>query len=127
MMLVAQVKTLNGQTLVALGQQAVGLTVGQISNLTGHDLVDPKVLASLGHVTGWNRGQSQALVNKLLCSNFTVSVSHPSWAVSFWKEPSLRVLVSQTTQPSTEAPKLLSIATHLVLCNAVLRFTKKNP
>ncbi|KAJ6653743.1 hypothetical protein lerEdw1_008770 [Lerista edwardsae] len=71
-MLVAQVKTLNGQTLVALGQQAVGLTVGQISSLPGHDLVDPEVLASLGHVLGWSRGQAQALVNKLLRSNFTL-------------------------------------------------------
>lgn len=71
--LVAQVKTFDRQTLVALGQQAMGLTTGQISNLTPQDLVDPQVLESLGQVNGWNRGQSQGLVNKILRSDFTVS------------------------------------------------------
>ncbi|KAM3826842.1 uncharacterized protein M6D78_015007 [Vipera latastei] len=65
-MLVAQVKTFGKQTLIALGQQAVGLTTGQMSNLTAQDLTDHKVLESLGQVKGWNRGQSQILVNKIL-------------------------------------------------------------
>ncbi|XP_058012997.1 uncharacterized protein LOC131185003 isoform X2 [Ahaetulla prasina] len=65
-MLVAQVKTFDKETLIALGQQAMGLTVGQISNLTPQDLVDHKVLESLGQVKGWNRGQSQILVNNIL-------------------------------------------------------------
>ncbi|XP_013910647.1 PREDICTED: uncharacterized protein LOC106540135 isoform X2 [Thamnophis sirtalis] len=65
-MLVAQVKTFDKQTLIALGQQAMGLTTGQISNLTAQDLVDHKVLESLGKVKDWNRGQSQILVNKIL-------------------------------------------------------------
>ncbi|XP_026559764.1 mesothelin isoform X1 [Pseudonaja textilis] len=64
--LVAQVKTFDKQTLIALGQQAMGLTMGQISNLTPQDLVDHKVLELLGQVKGWNRGQSQILVNKIL-------------------------------------------------------------
>ncbi|XP_070616331.1 uncharacterized protein [Erythrolamprus reginae] len=65
-MLVAQVKTFDKETLIALGQQAMGLTMGHISNLTAQDLVDHKVLESLGRVKGWNRGQSQILVNKIL-------------------------------------------------------------
>ncbi|KAM6423845.1 uncharacterized protein PHA67_004688 [Liasis olivaceus] len=65
-MLVARVKTFDKQTLIALGQQAMGLTTGQISNLTAQDLMDPKVLESLGQVKGWNKGQSQILVNKIL-------------------------------------------------------------
>ncbi|XP_032086962.1 uncharacterized protein LOC116517887 [Thamnophis elegans] len=65
-MLVAQVKTFDKQTLIALGQQAMGLTTGQISNLTAQDLVDHKVLESLGKVKDWNRGQFQILVNKIL-------------------------------------------------------------
>ncbi|ETE63142.1 Mesothelin-like protein, partial [Ophiophagus hannah] len=65
-MLVAQVKTFDKQILIALGQQAMGLTMGQISNLIAQDLVDHKVLESLGQVKGWNRGQSQILVNKIL-------------------------------------------------------------
>nr|XP_028562399.1 uncharacterized protein LOC114584579 [Podarcis muralis] len=73
--LVAQVKTFDRQTLVALGQQAMGLTTGQISNLTPQDLVDPQVLESLGQVNGWNRGQSQGLVNKILRSDFTLDTA----------------------------------------------------
>ncbi|KAL7978979.1 hypothetical protein Chor_015003 [Crotalus horridus] len=65
-MLVAQVKTFDKQTLIALGQQAVGLTTGQMSDLTAQDLTDHKVLESLGQVKGWNRGQFQILVNKIL-------------------------------------------------------------
>ncbi|XP_053132467.1 uncharacterized protein LOC128336594 [Hemicordylus capensis] len=75
MMLVAQIKTFDGQTLVALGQQAVGLTTAQISNITAQDLVDPRVLESLGQVNGWNRGQSQALVNKILHRNFRLDTA----------------------------------------------------
>ncbi|KAH0631752.1 hypothetical protein JD844_019518, partial [Phrynosoma platyrhinos] len=74
-MLVAQVKTFDSQTLVALGQQAMGLTTDQISNLTTDVLRDPKVLESLGRVTSWNRGQSQMLVNEILRSNFTLDTS----------------------------------------------------
>lgn len=73
-MLVAQIKILDGPALIALGQQAMGLSLGQISNLKAQDLVDPKVLESLGRVNGWNRGQSQGLVNKILRTNFTVNI-----------------------------------------------------
>ncbi|XP_042293805.1 uncharacterized protein LOC121914461 [Sceloporus undulatus] len=74
-MLVAQVKTFDRQTLVALGQQAMGLTTDQISNLTTEVLRDPKVLESLGRVTSWNRGQSQMLVNEILRNNFTLDTA----------------------------------------------------
>ncbi|XP_039225834.1 uncharacterized protein LOC120320300 [Crotalus tigris] len=72
-MLVAQVKTFDKQTLIALGQQAVGLTTGQMSDLTAEDLTDHKVLESLGQVKGWNRGQFQILVNKILL-NYKVNL-----------------------------------------------------
>lgn len=81
-MLVAQVKTFGKQTLIALGQQAVGLTAGQMSNLTAQDLTDYKVLESLGQVKGWNRGQSQILVNKILLNYKVNLVTSHFWSVN---------------------------------------------
>lgn len=79
-MLVAQVKTFDKQTLIALGQQAVGLTTGQMSDLTAQDLIDHKVLESLGQVKGWNRGQSQILVNKILLNYKVNLVTSHFWS-----------------------------------------------
>ncbi|KAG6927459.1 mesothelin-like [Chelydra serpentina] len=70
-MLVAQIATFDARTLAALGQQAVGLTSGQILELRAQDIADPLALQSLGQVNGWDRGQSQGLMNKLISSNFT--------------------------------------------------------
>ncbi|TFK10538.1 Mesothelin-like protein [Platysternon megacephalum] len=70
-MLVAQITTFDARTLAALGQQAVGLTSGQILELRAQDIADPLALQSLGQVNGWDRGQSQGLMNKLISSNFT--------------------------------------------------------
>lgn len=81
-MLVGQVKNFDGQTLMALGQQAVGLTTGQITNLTAPVLREAKVLESLGQVNGWSRGQSQMLANKILRNNFTVSLGSSSSVLS---------------------------------------------
>ncbi|CAM2099890.1 unnamed protein product [Caretta caretta] len=70
-MLVAQITPFDARTLAALGQQAVGLTSGQILELRAQDIADPLALQSLGQVNGWDRGQSQGLMNKLISSNFT--------------------------------------------------------
>nr|XP_016853491.1 PREDICTED: uncharacterized protein LOC103281161 [Anolis carolinensis] len=71
-MLVAQIKAFSSETLVALGQQAMGLTTGQIYNLTADVLKDPKALEALGRVKGWNRGQSQVLVSRILSNDFAL-------------------------------------------------------
>lgn len=76
-MLVAQVTSFNANTLIALGQQALGLTFGQISKLRAEDVAEPATLQALGQVHGWNRGQAQGLANKVISSNFTVGVCHP--------------------------------------------------
>ncbi|CAM4605679.1 unnamed protein product [Lepidochelys olivacea] len=70
-MLVAQITPFDARTLAALRQQAVGLTSGQILELRAQDIADPLALQSLGQVNGWDRGQSQGLMNKLISSNFT--------------------------------------------------------
>ncbi|XP_019397679.1 PREDICTED: uncharacterized protein LOC109314800 [Crocodylus porosus] len=74
-MLVAQVTSLNANTLTALGQQALGLTFGQISKLRAEDVAEPATLQALGQVHGWNRGQAQGLVNKVISSNFTLDTA----------------------------------------------------
>nr|XP_025043613.1 uncharacterized protein LOC102452244 [Pelodiscus sinensis] len=69
-MLVAQVTTFDARTLAALGQHAVGLTSGHILELRPQIIADPLALQSLGRVDGWDRGQSQGLMSKLIRSNF---------------------------------------------------------
>ncbi|XP_051829110.1 uncharacterized protein LOC127545699 [Antechinus flavipes] len=62
-LLVGQIPAFNQSTLVALGQQAVGLTKGQIAMLSEEDVAAS--VEALGKVIGWDQGQVNELVSKL--------------------------------------------------------------
>ncbi|XP_074135834.1 mesothelin-like protein [Sminthopsis crassicaudata] len=62
-LLVGQIPAFNQSTLVALGQQAVGLTKGQIAMLSEEDVAAS--VKALGKVIGWDQGQVNELVSKL--------------------------------------------------------------
>ncbi|XP_068764466.1 uncharacterized protein [Struthio camelus] len=74
-MLVTQSPSFDSNALAALGQQAVGLTASQISQLRAESVGEPSTLQLLGQVTGWNQGQAEALINKLISSNFTFTTA----------------------------------------------------
>uniref|UniRef100_F6QGD8 Mesothelin like n=1 Tax=Monodelphis domestica TaxID=13616 RepID=F6QGD8_MONDO len=62
-LLVSEIPAFNQSILVALGQQAVGLTAGQIMMLSEDDVAAS--VQALGRVIGWDKGQAYGLVSKL--------------------------------------------------------------
>ncbi|XP_030067858.1 mesothelin [Microcaecilia unicolor] len=68
-LLVGQFPSLNSNTLKALGQQAVGMSTGQIAKMSSADVLNS--VGELGKVRGWDAGQAQGLVGKLLASNIS--------------------------------------------------------
>ncbi|XP_072457167.1 uncharacterized protein [Notamacropus eugenii] len=62
-LLVGQIPEFNQSILVALGQQAVGLTKGQIDMISEEDVATS--VQALGRVIGWDQGQANGLVSKL--------------------------------------------------------------
>ncbi|XP_067859797.1 uncharacterized protein [Heptranchias perlo] len=69
--LVSKIDNFSVSTLNSLGQTAVGLSVSQVGDIDGNTL--EQALPSLGNVRGWNTGQANAIVTKLLRNGFQVS------------------------------------------------------
>ncbi|XP_067859794.1 uncharacterized protein [Heptranchias perlo] len=69
--LVSKINNFSVSTLNSLGQTAVGLSVSQVGDIDGNTL--EQALPSLGNVRGWNIGQANAIVTKLLRNGFQVS------------------------------------------------------
>ncbi|XP_056392658.1 uncharacterized protein LOC130285326 [Hyla sarda] len=68
--LVSKLDNFTSDTLVNLGQSAVGLSPGQINKINGSDLITS--VTTLASVTGWSVGQTKFIMKKLLDSNFEV-------------------------------------------------------
>ncbi|XP_056392147.1 mesothelin [Hyla sarda] len=68
--LVSKLSNFTSDTLVNLGQSAVGLSPGQINKINGSDLITS--VTTLASVTGWSVGQTKSIMKKLLDSNFKV-------------------------------------------------------
>ncbi|XP_061088876.1 uncharacterized protein LOC133122745 [Conger conger] len=64
-------ETVNSDVIAALGQESVGLSTGQITSVPPSDIVSS--LTTLSSVTGWNQGQSIAIVKMLLKGNFAIN------------------------------------------------------
>ncbi|XP_067912856.1 uncharacterized protein [Heterodontus francisci] len=69
--IVSKIENFSVSTLNTLGQTAVGLSVSQVGNIDG-DTVQ-KALPSLSKVRGWNVGQANAIVVKLLRNGLQVN------------------------------------------------------
>ncbi|XP_074053201.1 uncharacterized protein LOC141495591 isoform X2 [Macrotis lagotis] len=69
-LLVGQIPAFNQSILVALGQQAVGLTKGQIAMLLEEDVAIS--MQALGKVIGWDQGQAYGLVSKLMTEQLLI-------------------------------------------------------
>ncbi|XP_032896964.1 uncharacterized protein LOC116985943 isoform X2 [Amblyraja radiata] len=68
--LVGKIDNFSVSTLNTLGQTAVGLSLSQVDNIDGNTL--EQALPILSTVTGWNIGQANSIVNKLLQGGFQV-------------------------------------------------------
>ncbi|XP_048465576.1 uncharacterized protein LOC109913006 [Rhincodon typus] len=68
--IVSKIDNFTVSTLNTLGQTAVGLSVSQVGNIDGETLQN--ALPSLGKVRGWNVGQANAIVIRLLRNGFQV-------------------------------------------------------
>ncbi|XP_069761835.1 uncharacterized protein [Narcine bancroftii] len=66
--LVSKIDNFSSDTLINLGQSAVGLSITQINTLNNNDVV--RALSSLGMAKGWTPGKVNALVAKLNSGNF---------------------------------------------------------
>ncbi|XP_051877890.1 uncharacterized protein LOC127573574 [Pristis pectinata] len=69
--LVGKIDNFSVSTLNTLGQTAVGLSLSQVDSIDGNTL--EQALPSLGNVRGWNIGQANSIVNRLLASGFQVN------------------------------------------------------
>ncbi|XP_077305524.1 uncharacterized protein LOC143924890 [Lithobates pipiens] len=71
MSLVSQLTNFSSNAITDLGQSAVGLSPLQIDKITDKDLQSS--VSSLASVSGWNKGQTKSIMNKLLKSNYTIT------------------------------------------------------
>ncbi|XP_078251653.1 uncharacterized protein LOC144591249 [Rhinoraja longicauda] len=69
--LVGKIDTFSVSTLNALGQTAVGLSLSQVNKIDGNTL--ERALPNLGSVRGWNIGQANSIVNRLLKDGYQVN------------------------------------------------------
>ncbi|KAJ8391837.1 hypothetical protein AAFF_G00084530 [Aldrovandia affinis] len=66
-------ETISADTIAALGSESIGLTTGQITEISPSDIVSS--LSTLSAVTGWNHGQLITIVQLLLKGNFAIASS----------------------------------------------------
>ncbi|XP_069590723.1 otoancorin-like [Ranitomeya imitator] len=68
--LVSRLDNFSADTLMNLGQSAVGLSMGQIDKISDGNLKSS--LPSLSNVTGWSVGQARSIMEKLLNANYQI-------------------------------------------------------
>ncbi|KAG9349851.1 hypothetical protein JZ751_026204 [Albula glossodonta] len=69
--LVENFKTFDESSIQSLGQQSTGLTTGQITTVPPSVLVSS--LETLSSVSGWNQGQSSAVIQQLAVGGFEIN------------------------------------------------------
>ncbi|KAF5887655.1 mesothelin-like protein [Clarias magur] len=69
--LVAKFPTLSATSIELLGNQSVGLTVGQISSAPSE--VINSALSTFSTISGWDQGQANALIQSIISAGFNIS------------------------------------------------------
>ncbi|XP_053332499.1 uncharacterized protein LOC128506193 [Clarias gariepinus] len=69
--LVAKFSTLSATSIEFLGNQSVGLTVGQISSAPSE--VINSALSTFSTISGWDQGQANALIQSIISAGFHIS------------------------------------------------------
>ncbi|KAM8960371.1 mesothelin [Pelodytes ibericus] len=105
--LVSKLETISSDTLSNLGPSAVGLSQSQINAISDKDL--GASVPTLGNVTGWNKGQSRVIMDKLLQSGYQIkSLESLGSLVSGLPSKNLEALDPTLVLNSLQSPQFVS-------------------